>query len=158
MAIDFNSLDPEVTDYIRTLRSEAAENRVKATEWQGKAAAAEQANAPLTAKVTKLEGDLAAAAKSTGEANKVAWSAKAKDTHKLTDAQVAFVQGDTEAAYLAHAAEVAKVLAPAVVKPPVNQDLGRTPATVADGSGLTAEDREFGDKLMALRGLSAGES
>lgn len=165
MTIDMTKLaaeSPEVHAYIVSLRAEAAENRVKATEngaaktvAEAQAAALKAEADALRTKVTEFE----TASKTTTEAD---WRKAAAEKHGLSEAQAKRLQGSTAEEFEADAAQVAKdfgiTKAPEKKTPPADTAL-QNPATGDPGViAPDPENEEFMAKLLAAHGLAGSES
>lgn len=152
MAVDMDALkidNPEAHAYILTLRNEAAANRIEGNEWkakyttaQGTLSSVETERDTLAQKASKLETDA-----KTSQVD--AWRSAAALKHGLTDAQAKRLQGNTSDEFLADAESFAKEVGPVKKAAPVDPSLN-TPDPVGDGSGVNAESREFGQKLLGL--------
>lgn len=151
MPIDLN--DPETKEYISKLRSEAAENRVRATEWQGKAQQHENALGPVTAERDALVAKFEQATKDQDAANRKAWADEAAKKYKLPEALAARLTGTSEAEFMTDAEALAKSVGPQVTtgKPPVDQHL-TTGEQVTGDPKISEEARQFGDSLLGMLG------
>jgi|SRR6187551_62872 len=161
MAVDMNALavsDPEAHAYILQLRGEAAQHRVKATEAEAKVTVAEATVTTLTQERDGLKSSVQELTQKVTGSTEDKWRADAALKHKLPADLAARLKGTDEASFLADAEALAKFIPPTqATRPPADSSLGLPDPAAGAQSGMSAEDRAFGDALCEQLGVAPAD-